>query len=334
MNETNDRLRRGVTAVASLAVVAAGVSVPAVVAPAAAMGPVRGACEWTPDVLALPDNAFHGRVTSGAGAWLAGVAGADGPNEAVRWRDGVLEPLGAAFGLDTEVAAVNADGVVAGTVTSPEGERHAVRHRGGRFEWLPESGGSSTALDVNARGDVVGHDGARLVVWPVAGPPRFLDVPPGEAPYGRAAIDDDGLVAARTGHIAAGALRWRGHAWTPDGTRVRLPDGDVRDLRRGQVVGATGDPGGVTTAAVWDADRAPRPYLGGAAAVAVNDAGLVVGTGEDGAPLLWDGVLPVPLPAPPRHTLGEVTAVNAAEAGGVVHPVAGDGGVPVRWRCR
>src|SRR5689334_9665881 len=111
------RVHRGVAAMASLAVAAAGVALPAVVAPATAMGPVAGACEWTPDVLPLPDGMFHARVTAGAGEWLAGIAGADGVNEAVRWRDGEVEALGAAFGLHTAVTGVNADGVVVGTVT-------------------------------------------------------------------------------------------------------------------------------------------------------------------------------------------------------------------------
>lgn len=323
-----------VASVASLAVVA-GVSAPAVVAPAAAVGPARGACEWTPDVLPLPDGAFHGRVTAGAGEWLAGVAGADGPNQAVRWHDGEVEPLGPAFGVDTAVAAVNREGVVVGTATSPDGTQHAFRHRGGRYERLPGAGGSSTALDVNARGEVVGQVDGRLVVWPAAGPPRFLDLPAAEAPYGRAAIDDDGMVAARTGRVAAGALRWRGHAWTPAGTRVSLIAGDVQDLWRGQVVGATGEPDGVTRAAGWRADRDPRLFLGGTTAVAVNDEGVVAGAGENGEPLLWDGALPTPLPTPPGHTRGTVAALNTEEAGGSAYPADGDvGAMPVRWRCR
>lgn len=319
--------------VASLAVVA-GVSAPAVVAPAAGVGLARGACAWWPDVLPLPDSAFHGRVTAGAGEWLAGVAGAEGPNEAVRWRDGEVEPLGPAFGLDTAVTAVNEHGVVAGTVTGPDGTQHAFRHRDGRYERLPESGGWSAALDVNARGDVVGHDAGRLVVWPTTGPPRLLAVPPGEAPYGRAAIDDDGTVAARTGHVVAGALRWRAYVWAPTGARASLPPADVQDLSDGRIVGTAGDPDGMTTAASWRTTRDPRPYVGGTTAVATNDEGVVVGTGKNGEALAWDGVLPTPLPTPPRHTPGTVTALNEPEAAGFAYPVDGDGAVPVRWRCR
>lgn len=328
------RVRRGVTAMASLAVVAAGVAFPAVVAPATAMERTAGACEWTPDVLPLPDGMFHARVTAGAGEWLAGIAGADGPNEAVRWRDGEVEPLGAAFGLHTAVTGVNADGVVVGTVTGTDRAQHAFRYRDGRFERLPESGGSSTALDVNARGDVVGHDGSRLVVWPATGPPRVLDVPPGEAPYGRAAVDDDGAVAARTGYVEAGALRWRGYAWTPDGARVPLLAGDVQDVAHGQVVGALGELYGATAAASWGASRDVRRFVGGTTAVAVNDHGLVAGEGVNGEPLLWDGALPTSLRTPLQHTAGTVTALNEREAGGFAFPVAGDGAVPLRWRCR
>lgn len=328
------RVRRGVTAMASLAVVAAGAAAPAVVASATAMGPASGACEWTPDVLPLPDGAFHARVTAGAGEWLAGIAGADGVNQAVRWHDGEVESLGAAFGLHTAVTGVNADGVVVGTVTGTDRAQHAFRFRDDRFERLPESGGSSTALDVNARGDVVGHDGSRLVVWPATGPPRFLDVPPGEAPYGRAAVGDDGVVAARTGYVAAGALRWRGYAWTPDGARVSLPAGDVQDVGHGQVVGALGELYGETAAAGWGVDDDARQFLGGTTAVAVNDDGLVAGAGGNGEPLLWDGALPTSLPTPRRHTTGAVTALNDREAGGFAFPVTGDGAVPLRWQCR
>jgi probable HAF family extracellular repeat protein len=242
--------------------------------------------------------------------------------------------LGPAFGLHTAVTAVNADGVVVGAVTGPDRQQHAFRYLGGRFERLPESGGWSTALDVNVHGDVVGHDGSRLVVWPATGPPRVLALPPGEAPYGRAVVDDDGVVAARTGYVAAGALRWHGYAWTPDGTRVPLAVGDVQDLRRGQVVGALGEPHGVTTAAVWRADGEPRAFLGGTTAVAANDDGVVVGANGNGEPLLWDGVLPTPLPTPPEHVGGAVTALNDDEAGGFAIPEYGDGPIPLRWVCR
>lgn len=330
MNETN-RIRRGVTAVASLAVVAAGVAAPAVVAPAAAVGPTWGACGWLPDVLPLPEDTFHGKVTAGAGEWLAGVAGADGPNQAVRWRDGRAEPLGPAFGMDTAVTAINPGGELAGTVTTPDGTRHAIRHRDGRFERLPETGGSSVALDINAGGDVVGHDGGRLVVWPAKGAPRHLDVPQDEAPYGKAAIDDDGTVAARTGDVTTGRLRWHGYAWPGNGTRIPLPPGDVHDLRDGQVVGTTE---GAARAVGWHVTGGGRPYLGGTKAVAINDDGLVAGTGADGEPLLWTGALPVPLPTPPRHVPGTVTALNTTEAGGSAYPADGLGAVPVRWRCR
>jgi hypothetical protein len=327
---------RGLTAVASVAavVVAAGVSTPAVAARAAAMGPMRAGCEWVPDVLALPPDTFHGQVSAGAGEWFAGVAGADGPNEAVRWRDGRVEPLGAAFGLDTKVTAVNDDGVVVGTVTGADGDTHAIRNDGTGFERLPETGGTSLALDVNTRGDVLGHDGRRLVVWPAAGPPRFLALPPGEAPYGYEAIDDDGTVAARLGYVAAGALRWRGHAWTPTGTRMPLPEGDVQDLRHGQIVGAMGSPDAVTSATGWRLHGGHRSYLGGGTAVALNEDGLVAGENPDGEPLLWNGVLPTPLTAPPDHDAPAVAAVNATEVGGLAFPEDGDGSEPVRWRCR
>jgi len=326
-----NRLRHGFTAVA---VVTAGLSIPAVAAPAAAVERAPDPCKWAPDVLPIPENTFHGRVTAGAGEWLAGMAGADGPNEAIRWRNGKADPLGPAFGLDTTVTAVNKDGVVVGTVTTPDGTQHAFRHHNGRFERLPESATTSTALDINEQGDIVGQDNGRLAVWPAAGRPRFLDTPAKEAPYGRAAIDDDGTVVARTGEVTAGALQWRTYAWKPDGTRVPLPTGDVQDVSGGEVVGATGNPDGVTTAASWHTTGMPRPYVGGSTVVALNDEGVTVGTGKNAEPLLWDGLLPSPLPTPRGHTQGAVTALNADEAGGFAYPTDDDGAVPVRWRCR
>jgi uncharacterized membrane protein len=269
-------------------------------------------------------NAADGKVTAGAGEWLAGAVSGEGPRQAVRWREGHPDPLGPAFGLDTAVHAINADGVIAGTVTGPDQRLHAIRHRGG-YERLPETGGHSTALDINTRGDIVGHDGARIVVW-TGDHVRPLPLPTGEAPYGNAAIDDDGTVMASAGQVTNGKLQWHTYRWSPDGTRTPLPAGDVHDLHNGQAVGAT--PGDAPQAVTWRGDA----MLGGRAATAMN-ADAVAGTGIDGTPHIWTKALPEPLPTPPEHHPGEVTALNTHEAGGFAYPDNADGAVPVRWRC-
>lgn len=336
----------GLVRVLLAVVVAVGVvsaSAVDVVAPAAAVGPVW--CEWTPAPLLLPANAVQGRVTGGDGDWLVGAAGSDeanDPDQGVLWRRGRLYALGLAFGLDTYLQAVSPGGVAVGRVTGADGYLHAVRYRDGQYEYLPATGGSSEALDINPRGDVVGYDGpSRLVVWPGSGgAARALSVPPGEAPYRSPAIDDDGTVVAWTGRIdERGRFLRRGYVWTPDGGRIALPprdlgdEIDIRDVRHGRVVGASGAVD-QQAATVWSRGRVTA-LAGGASGVAVNRVGQVVGIGPDGENLIWSAALAAqPLPTPLDHLPGEVTAVNDGEAGGYSYPQDAKDSVPVRWRCR
>lgn len=311
-----------------------------VVAPAAAVGPASGRCTWIPELLPLPPNSFGGRVTAGDGAWLAGVT--YDPAEGLLWRDGRLVARGSAFDLDTELHAVNAAGVAVGNVTGQDGRRHAIR-RVSEYEYLPETAGSSVALDVNARGETVGYDGATLVVWPPRGPARALPIPEGYAPYGTPVIDDDGTVVARTGRVEGGSMRWQGYVWAPSGARAafpsefpaEFPSDEVRDVRAGRVVGALGSPDAVMFAAGWDlGDGRPRVYAEGVTAVAVNRAGVVVGAGPSGEPLLWAETTPTRLQSPLGYHEGSATAMNDHEAGGFMSPDDDLGIVPVRWRCR
>ncbi len=271
----------------------------------------------------MPDNAFAGRVTGGGGEWFAGVA----DDQGVLWRDGRLVMAGIAFDLTTELLAVNGNGLAVGDVLGADGRQHAVRYDN-RYAYLPESRGSSVAMDVNGRGDIVGYDGAALVVWSGTST-RFLDLPTGSIAYGRPAIDDDGTVVARTGWIDGGRLRSQVFAWAPDGARTPIPFGEVAAVRRGRVVGTAGE----LVAIGWH-DGETRVYRGGARALAVNDAGVVVGTGPDGKPMVWDGTNPVSLTAPPGYYPGPATAINNRDAGGFVSPDDDLGTLPVRWHCR
>lgn len=307
----------------AVALVAVCVAAASVGAPPASLG--RPACDWVADVLPLPHNMDGGRVTAGDGAWLAGSTGA---GDGVLWHDGRLVVLGRAFGLDTRLAAVNPEGVAVGSVTGPDGRPRAVRYRRG-FEYLPNG---TAALDVNPDGEIVGYDGPTLVVWSVDGEQRRLPMPTGAQPFGDPSIDDDGTVVARTGRLATdGTVRWRLHAWTPDGTRRPLPASDnviVADARRGRVVGLANH-----DAVVWA--RGERTVLPrGARVAAVNPHGTVVGAGPDEQNLVWpSGRLPRPLPPPRHHHRGRVTAINDHEAGGYALSLSGGESVPVRWRC-
>jgi hypothetical protein len=180
-------------------------------------------CEWKPEVLSLAEDTEQGKVTAGDGGWLSGVAWGESAGQGVLWHDGRMTVLGAAFGLDTYLHAVNADGVAVGQV-SGDGSYHAIRYRHGGYEYLPETAGSSRALDVNAGGDTVGYDGATtIVVWQDGGSVRALPMPPGEFPSGWPVINDDGSVVAWTGSVDAdGTFHRRGYTWAPAGTRAPL----------------------------------------------------------------------------------------------------------------
>jgi hypothetical protein len=334
-----------------IVLIAVTVSAVALVVPAAAIGPVRP-CAWSPALLPLPANTVDGKVTAGGGEWLAGVAGSGepgDPDQGVLWRRGWTVALGVAFGQDTYLQAVNPSGVAVGNVTGADNQLHAIRHRDGRYEYLPVSGESSNAVDINPRGDVVGYDGpATLVVWTGGGAVRTLDLPAGEHPYGWPAIDDDGTVVAWTGRIDAGGTFHRsGYVWTPAGVRVPLPppvagdDVTAQDVRDGRIVGTAG-PAGVPAVAVgWqlDGSRARRVRLHpGEAAVAVNRVGQVAG--DQPAVVLADVGGPIPLALSVGRRPGVVAAVNDREIGGYTFPAddaddaEGYGTVPVRWRCR
>lgn len=315
-----------------LAVLVAVFATMVMTAPAEAAAPAREGCTWTPDLLPIPAGASYGWVTAGGGDWLAGVTDT---GEGLQWRDGHLSVLGRAFDLDTELHAINPAGIAVGAVAGTDNLQHAIRHQNGSYEYLPETAGSSTALDINERGEVAGLDGAKLVVWPVNGPARVLAMPQGSTPYGRPALDEDGRVVARTGHIKDGALRSQAYIWSPDGTREPFPAGDVQDIGNGMVVGAFGVP----VAAGWDLDTGqPHAYAGGTSAVAVNRTGVAVGAGLAGEPMLWPNTTatatPTPLPAPRGYHPGAATAINDHEAGGFVSPTDDLGAAPVRWRCR
>jgi hypothetical protein len=266
---------------------------------------------------------------------LAGTAGTEEPNdpdEGVLWRDGRLLSIGRAFGLDTYLTAVNPKGVAVGRVLGEDGQQHAIRYDGG-YEYLLEEGGTSVALDINPAGDVVGvEDGSRLVVWQAkGGQKRELPLPKGVAPYRTAAIDDDGTVVAWAGRPdATDTLRLRGYAWHPNGTRTTLPTADIRDFRKGRVVGAQGN-----NATAWSLAGQTTALASGNVAVATNRTGATVGTTDAGKSLLWVAPLAPQELRPPRdHHQGAVTAINDKEAGGHSYPPTQDDSIPIHWRCR
>ncbi len=320
---------------------AAVLAVAAVAGQAAASSP--GDCTWVPQVLPLPAGAEQGQVNAGDGDWLVGTAYTH-QAEGVLWHDGRLTALGSAFGLDTHLHSINPDGVAVGTVTDAGGYYHAIRYRDGAYEYLPQTAGSSNALDINSRGDIAGYDGAAtLIVWQANGSVRTLPLPAGETPYGWPAIDDDGTVAAWTGFFDTDwKFHWRGYVWASDGTRTMLTpvadgdDVDVRDIKNGHVVGSSGPSDGAKVATEWTlTGQVAATHADGTLAVAVNRAGDAVGSGAAGQGLLWvPGQSSTPLPMPAGHQPGLVSAITDHEAGGTSFPQNEFGARPVRWLCQ
>jgi len=295
-------------------------------------------CGWQSSYLELPKGAVTGQVFAADGdGWFAGeVTDANRSDTPMRWRHTAMEELGLAFGGPTLASGISPTGVVVGLYVDNAPNARAVRYRTDRWELIPSTAPASEALDVNARGDIVGREydtlgNTDLVVWSADGtiPTRRLSVPAGETPSVGGRIDDDGSVVAMTEYIKGADVRFTPHVWLPDGTRITLqqrePGGSatVTDIRGGRIVGGTfGAEGWMATE--WDrTGRIVRTFPPTSGMTAVNTAGLIVGEDATGASVVWhpDGTVDQ-LPGP-GGKFG-VRAINDSQIGG------GDGR-PMRW---
>lgn len=220
-----------------------------------------------------------------------------------------------------------------GTVVARTGRLDGATMQWQAYTWTPEGARHPfPAGDVRdiRNGQVVGtssptagaifggHVTGATLDGPTAGP-AFGD------PVVRAALEGSAAEAAFGDHVAGVAL--------DSSTAGAGLDSSVAGVALGSPM--AGAALGTAFALGWAVDGGQaRLYPGGVTAIAVNRAGLVVGAGPSGEPLLWDGFAPTLLPTPRGYHPGSVTALNDQDAGGFASPDDDSSIVPVRWRCR
>ncbi|GAB3162994.1 hypothetical protein GCM10027258_82830 [Amycolatopsis stemonae] len=287
----------------------AAAAVAAMVTAVVMTGPQAAAaegCRWSSSALPVPDGYRLGSVGQGDGA--GAITGTlrpnslDGPILGVVWRADEPHVLGAAFGLDTELADVNTSGVAVGSYTDPRvfGEfplDHAIRYADGRFERLPAPPGypNTKALAINARGDIMGQVGetaatgvGTTVVWPADAPGtvRVLPMPlPGWQVA--AGIDDDGTVAAAAFDQSTGGYL-AGYVLPSGGGSIRMASPVSSGSVTPSAITAQRITGDVEEAGafLWRLDGSIDRALPGLRSVsAMNAAGAIVGRADDGSTL-------------------------------------------------
>jgi probable HAF family extracellular repeat protein len=274
------------------------------------------------------------------------IGTADG-ERAIRWTDGQPEILPA--GADN-AEAVNASGVVVGSVTTGAGS-HAWVYRDGQVSQLPvPPGGDADTVSINEAGDIAGTlGGTAPIVWPADKPGtyRVLDAP--EASVARA-IGDSGIVVGLT--KSTGPYQWdRAGSGRPLATLPGLGQGSAVDVAGNWATGLL--QWSATEPVPW-ANRPP----GGLAAVRWNlTTGEVTAIGVDALPQAVDAAGQVLIPENPPRLVGldnvvrplppdpgfpRTFAAGMTDDGIVVGTAATDdkdptGGphrsVPVRWTC-
>jgi probable HAF family extracellular repeat protein len=226
-------------------------------------------------------------------AMVAGDLGWAG-TERSHW---VLTDLGTLGGRYSVAVGVNANGQVVGTSTTRAGKRHVFLWEKGRMRdigliGVPRDFLASGPL-INDRGEVAWvQPGRGVVVWAAKGVVRALGTF-GGSDVELGAINNKGHLLARA---KAANGRWHVILWQ-NGRVIDLGDdwSDALDINeRGQIVGLINDRG---HAVLWQVGKTrDLGTLGGkrSEAVALNDAGLVVGTSETKLTKQtdpWDGFL-------------------------------------------
>jgi probable HAF family extracellular repeat protein len=196
--------------------------------------------------------------------------------------------------------SINEVGEAAGYVSGANGVRPAWWTRRGDVQVLASGAGLSTkALDLNARGDIVGVSGSdtlAAVFWPRKGGIVNLAALPGFSNGEAVAISDNGSIAGVVTGAAGFPNRARAVLWQADTLAIQdlgtLPGGTdsrARDVNnRGEVVGRSNTPNG-SRAFVWTASTGMRdlnslvsvPGLVMTDALSVNRRGDIVVVGQD-----------------------------------------------------
>ena len=255
----------------------------------------------------------------------AAAAGTVPPATAYRVVDlGVLP--GATYSFAT---AVNDRGVVVG-----ESGTRAVLWQDGRIVDLDvRAGVSSTAVDVNDRGEVIGDltDGAgnRAFRWS-AGQGTVLPPLPGDRSSFATAINERGEVLGNS----SGDGGLRAVLWRPDGRTVDLTARTglavIADLDdSGRFVGGVAPDGMNTLPALWSEGRTTVLTGTPGIASAINRAGAVTGyhhTGVTPGSFTWEGGRLTAVPLLPGMDEWSFMHAQAITARGLVVGTAGGGG--------
>ena len=339
LSEEMTAVRRTMVAVAGVA--AASAAVRSAPTSAAAASSVITA-------LPVPEGTNFSRVNGvdPTGRFLAGFVGSDTVGQAAVWHEGALTLL--SVPLDSPRAgAVNAAGVVVGTgFVAGSGSSQAWRVADGHYLELavPEGGTESSAVGINADGDILlgfldtNGTGQVAVRSGRTGALRTLSLPAGYSAI-PAGISDDGTVTARASALD-GAGPDRSFVWNAHGVRRELPGtaaGASVDVRASAGRWATGfqfDPAAGTVSQLrWDLRRrSARPLPADLdVAEAVNDLGTVGGQAGVDAALVSDGQLQR-LPGLTATSIGDVAALSSA---GVAGGTNFDAGLTqaVSWTC-
>lgn len=267
---------------------------------------------------------------------IAGEVFVDGEIQlhAAVWRDGVRTILSdAGLGLGSAANSVARDGTAVGWIKTADNVTHPVK-------WAPD--GTRSALDatgaavqVNARGTILGFDNPGLPFGWVIGPDGLgLRLKPriaGETAFGNALNDHDWIVgneyAVGGPDIAVHCVIWH--------------DGQVQDLgfppgatscaandinNQGHVVGTVGLSRGGSSAFLWrDGTWTMLGTLGGpsGSATALNDDDVVVGWASDSPehkrerPFVWkDGVMTKLTDAFKNHARVDIDYLRGVDARG------------------
>jgi uncharacterized membrane protein len=191
-------------------------------------------------------------LVAAAGAAVAGpVSAAPSPVSAVTACMPAITRL-PDLGYGGEAVSFNATAVV-GDVLDARGRPHPAIWRAGRLTVLRHRGGS--ALDINARGDIIGQDPQGAHAWELRrGQLTFLrDVPGSTGPYARR-INSRGQIAGAVGHQLF-AARWASASAPPAILRPRRGDrySFAKGINDSSVVAGDTDQADFTPhAATWD----------------------------------------------------------------------------------
>ncbi|MFQ5741315.1 MAG: M56 family metallopeptidase [Acidobacteriota bacterium] len=281
--------------------------------------PVRASREWTP--ARLGDLESRIPADSDPTRFLTGSRG-------LPVRSAATRPPGPRRPGPAEAADSNPPEKVPAPV-----KEAALRAEVVRVDLGTLGGGESEAVDINDSGDVVGasRNASGIVhpfLWTRDG--GMIDLGNPVASHTRAVqVNRQGFVLCETFNT----FRFRAFVWTPENGMVDIggldPDLPLTFPKamndQGQVVGGSRGPRGLLQAFIWSPEEgiAQLGAPGWSEALAINDAGQVVGYSDDKA-FLWSAQEGLRFLAPPGATFSVAADVN--NLGQVVGYAKFDGG--------